>query len=441
MTADVSRLIFNDPVGGSASAARTVTLRNTGDRTLTIGSLSLGGASPGQFRMLSSPVSLSPGGSTTVRVTFAPTRLGPGGANLVIRSNAANTPTRTVTLRGLGTRGLQGANEPSLQWILDTYQIPVVVGDSSPSEATLDLPARTPNDEVVAQMFRKAGSGNVTLTPIAIFSNPATPGAIAGHYRTDAAGNVTRTQLFTVPSADVQTLNPRTQGTTSFDPGSGAFGLYTTWPAQGNRTVYTEDFRNTFISPASRQRMFRAYPLRNADGSRVANAYVIGNEEAFNNDLQDGVFIIRNVVPLAVGAPSPGTTPSTPRTGTTFQAENAVLVGPTRASSNSGFTGTGYADFTNNSGDIIRWTVNAVITGTKVLTIRYANGGTTDRPLELRVNGAVIRSRLSFAPTGLWTTWRTITLNTGMFAGANSVELRTIGVSGPNIDWLSVAAA
>ncbi len=374
-----------------------------------------------------------------MRVSFAPTTLGPKGANLIIRSNAANTPTRTITLRGLGTRGLQGANEPSLQWILDTYQIPVRVGDSSPAEATLDLPARTPNDEVTAQMFRKAGGGDVTLMPIAIFSNAANPGAIAGYYRTDTASTVSRTQLFTVPSADIQTLNPRVEGTTNFDPGTSAFGLYTTWPAQGNRTVYTEDFRNTFIAPTSRQRMFRAYPLKDADGSVVANAYVVGNEEAFNNDLQDGVFIIRNVVPLRTGEPATDRSP-TP-VGTVFQAESAALTGAVRSSANAGFSGTGYADFNVAAGESIRWTVNAVITGTKSLTFRYANGGTTDRPLELRVNGRVVRSRLSFAPTGSWRTWRTVTLNASMFAGANSVELRTVGNGGANIDWLAVAAA
>lgn len=437
LSIDVGRLIFNDPVGGAASAPRSVVLRNTGDAALTVRSVTLGGAAPGQFRVtFTTPRSLAAGASISVPVTFAPTVLGPRGATLNISTNAAVQPNRTVTLRGLGTRGLQGANEPSLQWILDTYEIPVRVGDSSPEEATLDLPARTPNDEVTAQMFRKAGSGAVTLTPIAIFSNPANPGAIAGYYRTSTSGTVSRSQLFTVPSADVQTLNPRTQGTTSFDPGSGAFGLYTTWPAQNNRTVYTEDFRNTFISPANRQRMFRTYPLKTATGAIVPNAYVIGNEEAFNNDLQDGVFIIRNVVPLSAGQPSSGG--STPPSTTVYQAESAALSGAVRSTANPGYTGTGFVDFVNNSGDFVRWTASSSAAGTKTLTFRYANGGTTDRPLELRINGVVVRNTLSFVPSGSWSSWRTVSLSVNLLSGANTIELRAIGSSGGNIDWMSI---
>lgn len=430
--------MFNDPANGAASSARSVVVRNTGDQTLTIRSLALGGASPGQFRLLASPASVAPGGSLSIPVSFAPTTIGPKGATLIISSNASNLPAQTITLRGLGTRGLQGANEPSLQWILDTYQIPVKVGDSNAAEATLDLPARTPNDEIAAQMFRKAGSGVVSLTPIAIFSNASNPGAIAGYYRTNAAGAVSRTQLYTVPSADVQTLNPRVQGTSSFDPGADAFGLYTTWPAQAYRTVYTEDFRNTFISPASKRRMFRAYPLKTATGSIVPNAYVIGNEEAFNNDLQDGVFIIRNVVPLAVGEPSAGASPP-PVPGTTlYQAESAILSGAARSSANAGFSGTGYADFVNASNDSVRWSARSSTAATRTLTFRYANGGSSDRPLELRVNGVVVRSRLSFAATGSWSTWRTVSLTVSLVAGSNNIQLTAIGASGANIDWLSV---
>ena len=71
---------------------------------------------------------------------------------------------------------------------------------------------------------------------------------------------------------------------------------------RGNRTVYSEDFRNTFITPVSAQRMFRTYPLKDAAGNVVSNAYVIGNEEAFNNDLQDAVYIIRNVRPAVLAS-------------------------------------------------------------------------------------------------------------------------------------------
>ena len=45
---NTTRLIFNDVQGGAASAAQTVTLRNTGNAKLTISSLNLSGAQANQ---------------------------------------------------------------------------------------------------------------------------------------------------------------------------------------------------------------------------------------------------------------------------------------------------------------------------------------------------------------------------------------------------------
>ena len=301
ISADHSRLVYSDPVGGSTTSSQTVSLRNTGNAPLVIpaGGVYLSGTAASQFHITSGPkvqTTVAPGSSVKVSVSFGATQLGPEGATLVVKSNATNGSTLNVTLRGLGTKGLQGANEPSLQWILDTYQIPVKVGDSTPAEGTLDDPPRTPNDEVVAQMFRKAGTGSVTITPIAVFSGEASPALTLGYYARTGTTLIAKKTLFTVPSADVQTVNPRVSGVTSFDPGTTTFGLFSTWAAQNNRTVYSEDYRNTFIASGHR-RMFRVYPLKTAGGAVVANSYVIGNEEAFNHDYQDGVYIITNVKP------------------------------------------------------------------------------------------------------------------------------------------------
>ncbi|MDB5296192.1 MAG: hypothetical protein JWO31_2175 [Phycisphaerales bacterium] len=537
VSADVSQLVFNDVVGGSVSPGRSVTIKNTGDATLTIpaGGVTIGGTAAGQFKTaaVTSPIKVAPGATVKLSVNFGATSLGPKGATLVVKTNAANAPTLSIPLRGLGTKGLQGANEPSLQWVLDTYQIPVNVGDNDAAEPTLPFPAVAGNDEVVGQMFRKAGTGDVTVTPIAIFSNPSDPGAIVGWYTSGATAGgsatvIAKAQLYTVPAADVQTLNPRTVGTTTFDPGAATFGLYSTWPAQANRTVYTEDFRNTFIAAANNQRMFTSFPLKNADGTIVPNAYVVGNEEAFNNDQQDAVFIVRNVVPLtsAAAAQPPATdgpaggstdTPTAGSTGgsagdttqapgpidvtppdltppvvtppvvvppvvsppvvsppvvsppvlsppvvsppvasppvappppvvvppvvavpTVYKASSTALVGAKLAKDNSGYAGTGYVDFANNAGDSATWTVTRSANGTATLTFRYANGSTADRPVELKVNGVVVSPKLTLAPTGSWTTWKTVSVIVSLISGANGVQLSTIGYNGPNMDTLTV---
>ena len=79
----------------------------------------------------------------------------------------------------------------------------------------------------------------------------------------------------------------------------------------------------------------------------------------------------------------------------TLQAEAAALSAPMVYSSNAGYTGSSYVDFQQTSGDWVEWTVNAAAAGTHKLSFRYANGG-GDRPLELRVNGQVVRAKLSF---------------------------------------------
>jgi uncharacterized delta-60 repeat protein len=124
----------------------------------------------------------------------------------------------------------------------------------------------------------------------------------------------------------------------------------------------------------------------------------------------------------------------------TTQAEDATVVGAGRSSRHPGFTSTGYVDYNNASGDYIEWTVNSDVTRTGRLTVRYANGSSSNRPLELRRNGGVLVN-LSFAPTGSWSTWVETTVNVPLTAGANTFRLTAIGQSGPNIDFMRVAFA
>ena len=125
-----------------------------------------------------------------------------------------------------------------------------------------------------------------------------------------------------------------------------------------------------------------------------------------------------------------------------LQAESANLFGARVENDHPGFTGTGYVDFAHASGDWVEWAVNvaAGAGGPRRLGFRYANGSAADRPLELRVNGTVVRPSLSFPPTGTWRTWQTVSLDVTLNAGANSVRLTTVGSGGGNLDSLTVAA-
>lgn len=122
----------------------------------------------------------------------------------------------------------------------------------------------------------------------------------------------------------------------------------------------------------------------------------------------------------------------------TLEGESATFAGGTAAANgNAGFTGTGYADFAGTSSSA-QWSLSRIAAGAVTLGFRYANGGTTDRPLAVSVNGTVIGT-LSMPPTGSWTTWQTVMITASLAAGANTIKATAIAsAGGANVDWLSI---
>jgi fibronectin type 3 domain-containing protein len=297
-----ARLVFNDVQNGAASASQSVTIDNEGDEVLTVSNVSISGLDASQFEITggpSFPAMVSAGGSITVTVAFDPTSIGPKGAFLDIATDDPETPLTQTVLRGLGTLGLGGANEPSLQWILDTWQIDVNVGDPDPTNNALPT---TPliGDEVSVPLFQRATDGPVTVEPLAVFGpDGANPVVNFGWYPAGNPGG--RQQLFTVsnsPSSNAQTLNVPANGVTSFDPGTQSFGFSSIWPFFSNREVFQEDSRNTFSGAIPHH--VRVYPLEDASGAVVPDAYVVATEETTSGfDYQDIVVIVRNVEPAS----------------------------------------------------------------------------------------------------------------------------------------------
>jgi hypothetical protein len=87
-----------------------------------------------------------------------------------------------------------------------------------------------------------------------------------------------------------------------------------------------------------------------------------------------------------------------------YQAEKAASsTGSTVDTNHLGFTGTGFVNTPNSTGTYVEWTVSAAAASSTRLAIRYANGTTTDRPMDVRVNGVVVsaarRSRVQATGT------------------------------------------
>ena len=119
-----------------------------------------------------------------------------------------------------------------------------------------------------------------------------------------------------------------------------------------------------------------------------------------------------------------------------LEAEQAVLYNAKIASNHQGFTGTGFVDYINSTGDFIEWTINKASAGLASLNFRYANGSLINRPLKLEINGKVETKALAFPPTGGWVDWSIATYTSNLNSGANKIKLTAIGSSGANIDHL-----
>jgi hypothetical protein len=109
------------------------------------------------------PYNLKAGNTITVTVGFKPTSsAGPKSASLDFQ---ASTGPVSASLRGLA---INGDDEGSLQWIINTYGFTTQVGDDKPGDSSINsLPAQQTapliGEEISAQQFVKSGQGNKTF--------------------------------------------------------------------------------------------------------------------------------------------------------------------------------------------------------------------------------------------------------------------------------------
>ena len=133
--------------------------------------------------------------------------------------------------------------------------------------------------------------------------------------------------------------------------------------------------------------------------------------------------------------PAAAEPPPSPR----YEAENATITRGAVESNHAGYSGTGFVNYDNVAGSAVQWSVTVPAAGNAGLTIRYANGTTTNRPMDVAVNGAVVASGLAFPGTGAWATWQNRAFTAPLVAGANTIRATaTTSGGGPNVDYLDV---
>jgi len=151
-------------------------------------------------------------------------------------------------------------------------------------------------------------------------------------------------------------------------------------------------------------------------------------------------------VPTSIPAPKPTLSPTPVAVSSVLEAETAAYSGPLYNNNYSGYTGSGFVAFQHQSNDYIQWTVNVPSAGKYNLSFRYANGSWSwwwwwaNRPLQVKINGAVVNPWLSFYPTGGWSNWGNSNQTANLNAGTNTITLTAIGNGGPNIDNLKITA-
>jgi Abnormal spindle-like microcephaly-assoc'd, ASPM-SPD-2-Hydin/Beta-propeller repeat/Protein of unknown function (DUF1573) len=102
VTLSPASLNFGNQTVGVTSAPQVSTLTNTGNGTLTIKSIQVGGTNSGDFAQSNNcPRHVAPNGSCQISVTFTPTTTGTRKAAVTITDNAPDSP-QSVPLSGVG---------------------------------------------------------------------------------------------------------------------------------------------------------------------------------------------------------------------------------------------------------------------------------------------------------------------------------------------------
>jgi hypothetical protein len=104
-----------------------------------------------------------------------------------------------------------------------------------------------------------------------------------------------------------------------------------------------------------------------------------------------------------------------------------------------GFTGDGFVNTVNASGNGINWKVDFPKDTTYTFRWRYALEK-HNRGANLLVNGQVLVSGISFPATGIWTSWNVVSTNTYVNAGIADIRLEATTAEGlANIDFMEIS--
>lgn len=151
-------LTFSAQAIGTMSAAKTVTLKNTGTTSLTMTAIVIAGTDPGDFAQTHTcGSSLSAGASCSISLTFKPTASGTRVAALRVTDNGTGSP-QQVPLSGLGTTAKLSPTSLSFGT--------VAIGTTSPAKTVTLTNAGTASLNITGIAVTGINAGDFTQTHI-----------------------------------------------------------------------------------------------------------------------------------------------------------------------------------------------------------------------------------------------------------------------------------
>ncbi len=278
---------------------KNLTVTNTGSASVSISQAQVLGDKFEVSVNQGYPINLNAGQSKTFQVKFAPGQNNIGAFDGTLNFRSGTSTLASVGLHGLSIRGYNGGiQEPFLSDVVKTLGYDINVGWT---KLDIGTTKNLQGEEVLVQLFQKAGGGQVQIEPVARYS-PAEK--LPFGYYLPSGSNPDERQVgeLTDGGNEHQTLFPNlSSGGKSFDPGNATFGIYTK-SNFFNRFNYTEDALN---APSGVERRVRTYALKNRQGALVANSYLVCFEDATNGDYQDYCFVLSNVKPAGGGSTPP----------------------------------------------------------------------------------------------------------------------------------------
>jgi hypothetical protein len=146
----------------------------------------------------------------------------------------------------------------------------------------------------------------------------------------------------------------------------------------------------------------------------------------------------------AAGSPMYTVLLSEARPSSLYPASTGRLNGPVLAKEVPGYTGIGYIQFENATGESVEWTITVGAADIYGLRFRYASGEAAAIPMQLEIidtDGKILSARrIEFPPTGAKSGWSFVQANTGVTINAGTYKVRlTAADSGRlNLDSLEV---